>query len=138
MEGILDHLSKIPDLSVVSRTSVEQYRDNPASVLEIAQKLGVNYILEGSVLRIGDQAKISAQLIYAPEDRHLWSKQFDKNMEDIFSVLSEVTQTIANDLKATISPELLNRIESVPTTNTKAYDYYLQGKEYLNHYLELE
>jgi adenylate cyclase len=135
MEGILDHLSKIQDLSVVSRTSAEQYRDNPASILEIAQKLGVNYILEGSVLRIGDQAKITAQLIYAPEDRHLWSKQFDKSLEDIFLVLSDVTQAIANDLKATISPELLDRIESVPTTNITAYDYYLQGKEYFNHFL---
>lgn len=134
MEGILDHLSKIPDLSVVSRTSVEQYRDNPASVAEIAQKLGVNYILEGSVLRVGEQAKISAQLIYAPEDRHLWSKQFDKEVKDIFIVLSEVTQTIANDLKATISPELLDRIESVPTTSTQAYDSYLKGREYLYRY----
>jgi TolB-like protein/Tfp pilus assembly protein PilF len=136
MEGILDHLTKIPDLSVVSRTSVEQYRDNPPSVVKIANKLGVNYILEGSVLRIGDQAKITAQLIYAPEDRHLWSKQFDKNMEDIFLVLSEVSQTIANDLKATISPELLNRIETTPTTSTIAYDYYLQGKEYFNHFIQ--
>jgi TolB-like protein len=132
MEGILDHLSKIPDLSVVSRTSVEQYRDDPPSVVEIAKKLGVNYILEGSVLRIGDQAKISAQLIYAPEDRHLWSKQFDKNVEDIFVVLSEVTQAIANDLKATISPDILERIASEPTSSITAYDYYLQGKDYLN------
>jgi len=134
MEGILDHLSKIPDLSVVSRTSVEQYRKNPPSTAEIAKQLGVNYILEGSVFRVGNNSKITAQLIYAPEDRHVWSDQYERDLDDVFSVMSDVTKTIAKELKATISPELLERIESRPTKNITAYDYYLQGKEYFNNF----
>ncbi len=137
MEGILDHLAKIPELTVISRTSVEQYRENPPSIAEIARELNVNYILEGSVLRIGDRAKISAQLIYAPEDKHLWSEQFDKNIESaetIFEVLAEVTQNIGIALKATISPEVLERIEAVPTADITAYDYFLQGKEHFYNY----
>ncbi len=138
MEGILDHLAKIPELTVISRTSVEQYRENPPSMAEIARELNVNYILEGSVLRIGDRVQISAQLINALEDKHLWSDQFDKNIESaeiIFEVLAEVTQNIGRALKATISPELQERIEAVPTADLTAYDYFLQGKEhYYNYY----
>lgn len=133
MEGILDHLAKIPELTVISSTSVEQYRENPPSITEIAKELNVNYILEGSVLRIGDRAQITAQLIYAPDDKHLWSDKYDKNIinvETVFIVLSDVAQTIAGELKAKISPELQERIESIPTSDLTAYDYYLQGKEF--------
>jgi len=138
MEGILNHLAKIPELTVISRTSVEQYRENPPSMAEIARELNVNYILEGSVLRIGDRVQISAQLINAVEDKHLWSDQFDKNIETaetIFEVLAEVTQNIGRALKANISPEIQERIEAVPTSDLTAYDYFLQGKEhYYNFY----
>lgn len=134
MEGVRENLSKIPGLSVVSRTSVEQYRENPPSVTEIANQLKVNYILEGSVLRIENRSIISARLIYAPEDHNVWSDQYDKEMEDVFSVLAEVTTSIAEKLKATISPEVLKNIENEPTTDLTAYDYYLQGKEYFNNY----
>jgi TolB-like protein/class 3 adenylate cyclase len=133
MEGILNHLAKIPELTVISRTSVEQYRENPPSIVEIARELNVNYILEGSVLRIGDRVQISAQLINALEDKHLWSDQFDKNIETadiIFQVLAEVTKNIGRALKANISPEVQERIESVPTSDITAYDYFLQGKEH--------
>ena len=134
MEGVRENLSKIPGLSVVSRTSVEQYRENPPSITEIADQLKVNYILEGSVLRIGNRSIISARLIYAPEDHNVWSDQYDKEMEDVFSVLAEVTTSIAEKLKATISPEVLKNIEHEPTADLTAYDYYLQGKEYFNSY----
>ena len=135
MEGVRENLSKVPGLSVVSRTSVEQYRENSPSATEIAKELGVNYILEGSVLRLGDRSIIRARLIYAPEDQNLWSDKYDREMEDIFSVLAEVTTSIAQKLKATISPEVLKNIEYEPTTDLTAYDYYLQGKEYFNNYL---
>ena len=133
MEGILDNLAKIPELTVVSRTSGEQYRENPPSIPKIAEELNVNYILEGSVLRIGDRVRISAQLLYAPEDKHIWSQQFDKNIENaetIFEVLAEVTRNISEALKTKITPELQERIASVPTTDLRAYDYFLQGKEH--------
>jgi TolB-like protein len=133
MEGILDHLAKIPELTVISSTSVEQYRKNPPSMTEIARELNVNYILEGSVLRIGDRAQISTQLIYTPEDKYIWSDKFDKNIENvdaIFVVLADVAKNIAQELQAKISPEIKERIESLPTSDLTAYDYYLQGKEF--------
>jgi class 3 adenylate cyclase/TolB-like protein len=133
MEGILDHLAKIPDLNLVSGTSVEQYRANRPSIAKIGRELNVNYILEGSVLRIGDRTQINARLIYALEDKHLWGDQYNENIENVeilFDVLAEVTQIIAGELQARISPELLKRIESVPTSDLTAYDFYLQGNEF--------
>ncbi|WP_297693099.1 hypothetical protein [uncultured Eudoraea sp.] len=133
-EGVRDNLSRVPSLSVISRTSVEQFRENPSSVAEIAKKLGVQYILEGSVLRLEDRSIIRARLIYAPEERNMWSEEFDRELEDIFSVLAEVTAQIAQKLERTIAPEVMKNIEYVPTDDLIAYDYYLQGSEYLNNY----
>ena len=129
MEGILDHLSKIPELIVISRTSVEQYRDNPPSSKEIAQQLGVKYLVEGSVQRIGDRAVIFAQLIYAEDDKHLWSQKYNEDLTELFAVQADVTESIANKLQAIISPSVKDRIVSIPTKNILAYDYYLQGNE---------
>jgi TolB-like protein len=133
-EGVRENLSRVPSLSVISRTSVEQFRENPSSVAEIAKKLGVQYILEGSVLRLEDRSIIRARLIYAPDERNMWSEEFDRELEDIFSVLAEVTAKIAQKLERTIAPEVMKNIEYEPTDDLIAYDYYLQGKEYLNNY----
>ncbi|WP_445383249.1 hypothetical protein [Robiginitalea sp. IMCC43444] len=130
-EGVRENLSRIPGLSVISRTSVERFRENPPSVTEIAKTLGVDYILEGSVLRLEDRSIIRARLIFAPEDRHLWSEQYDRELKDIFTVLTEVTSNIANALQTTISPQLLEHIAEKPTEDLRAYDYYLQGMKYL-------
>ncbi len=131
MEGILDHLSKIPDLIVISRSSVEQFRNNRPLVSEIGDKLNVKYIVEGSVQRIDDQALIFAQLIETDSDRHLWSERYDRDLSDIFAIQAEITQAIAGELQAVIAPELRQRLEAVPTTDMVAYDYYLQANEYL-------
>lgn len=130
MEGILDHLSKIEDLTVVSRTSVEQYRDNKPSLKKIAEELGVQYLVEGSVQRINNQVVIFAQLIYAEEDKHLWSQRYKKELIDVFAVQADVTESIAEKLHAIILPEVKKRIEAIPTQNEKALDYYLKGEEY--------
>ena len=138
-EGVRENLSRIPSLSVVSRTSVERFRENPPSVAKIAEELGVQYVLEGSVLREEDRSVIRARLIFASEDRHLWSREYDRELEDIFSVMAEVTKNIAEELETTISPEVLNTIEEKPTEDLTAYDYYLQGKEFMIRYsLNLE
>ncbi len=130
MEGILDHLSKIPELKVVSRTSVEQYRENKPSLKKIAEELGVQYLVEGSVQRIEDQVVIFAQLIYAEDDEHLWSQRYDEDVTELFAVQADVTESIAEKLEMIISPMLKERIENVPTRNTLAYDFYLRGNEY--------
>ncbi len=133
-EGVRENLSRVSSLSVISRTSVEQFREDPSSIAEIAKKLGVQYILEGSVLRLEDRSIIRARLIYAPEERSIWSEEFDRELEDIFSVLAEVTAQIAEKLERTIAPEVMKNIEYEPTEDLIAYDYYLQGNEYLNNY----
>lgn len=133
-EGVRENLSRIPALSVISRTSVEQFRENPPSVKEIAKQLGVQYILEGSVLRLENRSVIRARLIAASEDHHIWSRQYDRELEDIFAVLAEVTQNIAEELETTIAPDVLETIESKPTTDLTAYDYYLQGREFMTNY----
>ena len=107
-DGVRENLSRIPTLSVVSRTSVEQFRENPPSIKEIAKELGVEYVLEGSVLRLEDRSVIRARLIFAAEDRHMWSQEYDRQLEDVFSVLSEVTRNIAEELETTISPEVIH------------------------------
>jgi TolB-like protein len=133
-EGVRENLSRIPALSVISRTSVEQFREDPPSVKEIAKELGVEYILEGSVLRLENRSVIRARLISAAEDRHIWSREYDRELEDIFAVLAEVTQNIAEELETTIAPDVLENIEDKPTDDLTAYDYYLQGREYMHQY----
>jgi TolB-like protein len=128
-EGVLDHLAKIPELTVISRTSVEQYRQNKPSLKEIAKELGVQYLVEGSVQRIDNQVVIFAQLIYAEEDKHLWSKKYQRELYDVFVVQADVAESIAEQLKALITSDVKEMIEFVPTKNLQAYDYYLKGRD---------
>jgi TolB-like protein len=139
MEAILNNLSKIEDIRVPGRTSVEQYRDAARPIPEIAAALEVSYILEGSGQRLGNRVLLTLQLIDGKNDHHLWSRQYDRvigNIEDLIDIQSEVAQLVAREINAIISPEEKARIELLPTTNLTAYDYYQQGKEeywkYLN------
>jgi len=136
MQGILDHLGKIPEFTVISRTSVEQYRNNKPLLKTIAEELGVNYIVEGSVQRIGNQAIIFTQLIYSEDDQNLWSHTYKEEIIDVFSVQANIAESIASKLKTIISPEVQERINSKPTENLTAYDYYLKGQDYKLEYLQ--
>jgi len=127
MEAILDNLCKIKDLRVPGRTSVEQYRDNLKPIPTIAKELDVNYILEGSGHRDGNNVRLFVQLLDARKDKHLWSNTYDSNIEDIFSMQSEIAQSVARELKAAITPEEKQTIEKIPTTNLEAYDLILQA-----------
>ncbi len=133
MDEILDRLFKIGDLKVISRTSCMRYRNTELSVREIARELGARAILEGSVRRVGNIVRITVQLIDARNDTHLWSETYDGDLSDlsnIFSIQSKVAQTIANELKAVISPEEKQLIEKMATENTEAYDAWLKGMFY--------
>jgi len=131
MDAILLHLSKIEDLRVITRTSVEKYRDPTQTIIEIARELKVNYILEGSFQKYGDQVRLIVQLSNAEEkEDHIWANEYNRDWSDIFSVQSEVAQTIATELHAVITPEVKERIETVPTSDLTAYDFYLKGEEY--------
>jgi len=131
MEEILDRLFKIGDLKVISRTSSMRYRNTDKSIKEIAGELGVASILEGSVRRIGNNVRITVQLIDAGTDAHLWSEIYDGDLSDlsrIFFIQSEVAQSVARELKAVLSPQEIQLIENIPTTDLIAYDNFLKGK----------
>jgi len=132
MEAILNNLQKIEDLRVISRTSVEKYRNNPKAIPEIAGELNVNYIVEGSGQKMGDQIMLNIQLIEAQMDKHLWGQQYNRQATDIFALQTEVAKNIADEIQVIITPDEVERIEKVPTENLVAYDHYLKGLDLLH------
>ena len=128
-EDIISQLSKIKNIRVIARTSVLQYKGTTKNIIQIAKELGVNNILEGSVRRIGDDVRIVGQLIDINTDDHLWSDTYDRKMNNIFEVQSDVARKIALALKTELSPEEKSRISQVPTENLEAYTLYKQGKD---------
>jgi TolB-like protein/class 3 adenylate cyclase/Flp pilus assembly protein TadD len=128
-DEILTHLAKIADLKVISRTSVMQYKGALARNLrEIGKQLGVAHMLEGSVQRAGGKVRVNAQLIDARNDAHLWAQTYDRDLADVFAIQSEIAKTIADELKAKISPIEKAAIEKPPTTDLTAYDSYLRAR----------
>jgi TolB-like protein len=135
MEEILNNLQKIRDIRVISRTSVELYRNQAKSIPEIARELGVNYIVEGSAQKYGNNFRLRAQLIMAAKETHLWGESFQQkiaDVEDIFNIQIKIAESIAKDLKAVISPEEKRLIEKIPTADLAVYDEYLKARSYLN------
>ena len=128
MDAITLHLSKIEDLRVMARTSVEQYRGTTKTSRTIGQELNVEYLLEGSFQKYGDNVKLIVQLIKAREESHKWGNEYNSKWGEIFSLQSEVAQKIASALNAVISPEEKQLIEKIPTTDLTAYDYFLKAK----------
>jgi TolB-like protein/Tfp pilus assembly protein PilF len=132
-DTILTYLAKISDLKVISRISVMQYRTEARPNLrEIGRALGVAHVLEGSVQRVGDRVRVTAQLIDARTDAHLWADSYDRDIADVFAIQSEIAQKIAQQLEARISPSEKAAIERSPTNDMAAYDLYLRAKVLLN------
>ncbi|HEV2994755.1 MAG TPA: adenylate/guanylate cyclase domain-containing protein, partial [Chthoniobacterales bacterium] len=128
-DEILTELAKIADLKVISRTSVMQYKSGVARNLrEIGKQLGVAHLLEGSVQRVGGKVRVNAQLIDARTDGHLWAENYDRPLDDVFAIQSEIAKTIANQLQAKLSPQEKAAIEKPPTTDLTAYDLYLRAQ----------
>jgi TolB-like protein/Tfp pilus assembly protein PilF len=134
MEEVLNNLQKIKDVRIISRTSVEQYRNTSLSIPKIARELGVNYIVEGSAQRYGNSFRINVQLIRAKKETYLWSRFYDQKItspNDIIRIQSAIAQSIVSELEGTITPQEKQMIEKIPTTNLTAYDFYQRGKEQL-------
>jgi len=131
-EEILTRLSKIADLKVISRTSTQQFKNAPANLSDVAQQLGVANVLEGTVQRSTDHVRVSVQLIDARNDSHLWAETFDRKLNDIFAVESEIASKVADSLQAKLSSTEKNSIAKVPTSNTEAYQLYLKGRFFWN------
>src|SRR5438445_2008781 len=129
-DEILTDLAKIADLKVISRTSVMKYKGGPERNLrEIAKALGVSHVVEGSVQRAGGRVRVSAQLIDARNDTHLWAEHYDRDVADIFAIQTEIAQRIADQLKANLSHAEKAAIAERPTTDLMAYAYYTKVKE---------
>ena len=126
-DDILTQLAKIGDLKVIARTSVLQYKNTDMRISDIGKELDVNAILEGTVRRSGDRIRISAQLIDAETEGHIWAETYDREYEDIFAIQSDVAQKIAAALHATLTPEEKRSINKKPTKNLEAYNLYLKG-----------
>jgi TolB-like protein/Flp pilus assembly protein TadD len=132
-EDILTNLGNIRDLRVISRTSVEQYRETTKTIRQIGAELGVIYILEGSVQRAGNKVHVTGQLIDARSDAHLWAKAYDKDLSDIFVIQAELAKAIAAELQSALSPQEKKLIERRPTTNIAAYELVLKSREWSHH-----
>ncbi|HEX3443853.1 MAG TPA: tetratricopeptide repeat protein [Chthoniobacterales bacterium] len=131
-DEILNNLAKIAQLTVISRTSVMQYRaDEKRDLRQIASALGAANVLEGTVRRNGNRVRVSIELIDARQDKTTWADSFDRDLTDIFAIQSEVAQTVATKLAANLSSEEKRNIENKPTENLEAYDLYLRAKELL-------
>src|SRR5437879_4099195 len=126
-DEILARLSKIADLKVISRTSTLQYQSKPGNLSEIGKQLGVAHLLEGSVQKVGDQVRVSVQLINAQNDSHVWANTYDRKLTDIFVVESEIAKSIADSLRATLTGGEEQALAVKPTNNPEAYDAYLRG-----------
>jgi len=129
-EDVIAQLSKIRSLKVISRTSVMMFKKREQSLREIGALLSAATLLEGSVRRVGDRVRIVAQLIDAETDQHLWAETYDRQLDDIFAIQSDVALQIATALKAELSPDEQTRIHRGPTRDLQAYQLYLQGRHW--------
>jgi serine/threonine protein kinase/Flp pilus assembly protein TadD len=128
-EEIINALTKIQTLDVVSRGSAFGFKQRTEDVGEIGRKLNVRTVLEGSVRKAGKRLRISAQLIDVATRNYLWSERYDREMEDVFEIQDEISTNIVNALKLVLTPNEEAAIKKVPTQSVRAYEYYLRGRQ---------
>ena len=129
-EQLITNLTKIHDLKVIARTSVMLYKNSLKNIQQISQELGVSYILEGSVRKSGDKLRVTAQLIKAADGFHLWANDYDRELDDVFTIQDDVSQSIANTLEVTLSEQTSQTIQSSYPKNVLAYDYYMKARHF--------
>jgi TolB-like protein/Tfp pilus assembly protein PilF len=133
-EDIITELSRCRSLFVIARNSTFQYRDKAVDIRRVARELGVGYVVEGSVRRMGERIRITAQLIDAAQGNHLWSERYDREIRDVFAVQDEVTRTIVATLIGRVEEAELGASRRRPTASMEAYDSLLRGIEHLRGY----
>lgn len=131
-EEIINALTKVRGLRVVARTSSFAFKNRDADIREIGKKLNVASVLEGSVRKAGSKLRISVQLIGVSDGYHIWSDRFDREMEDIFAIQDEIAANVVRRLSVLLSEDERRGLVRVPTSDVKAYDYYLRGQQYLH------
>ena len=131
-EDIITDLSKVSELSVLSRNAVFQHKGKAVNLEEMARQLGVAYLIDGSVRKAGSRVRITAQLIEGASGGHIWADRYDRNFTDIFALQDEITRTIVEQLKVKLLPRERQAIAQAPTTSVEAYTYYLRGREHFH------
>ncbi len=127
-EALITTLSKIEALKVISRTSAMRYKGSDKPLPEIARELGVDAVVEGSVLRAGDQVRIAVQLIYAATDENLWAESYQRDLTDVLALQNDVARAITNEIKLELTPDERMRLDSVQTVNPESHQAYLKGR----------
>jgi adenylate cyclase len=133
-EDIITEISRFRELRVIARNSSFAFRGQNLAVAEIARKLGVQFVVEGSVRKAGNRLRITAQLIEASTDRHVWAERYDRNIEDIFSTQDEIARTVAAIAAGHVTTAAAARSRTRPTESLSAYDLILQARAMLNRY----
>jgi len=131
-EDIITDLSKVSGLLVIARNTAFTYKGKPVKVQQVAQELGVPFILEGSVRKAGARVRVTAQLISSDNGAHVWADRYDRELTDIFAIQDEITHAIVEQLKVKLLPQEKKDIGKAPTANVEAYTYYLRGREFLH------
>ncbi len=133
-EDLITDLSKVNNLFVIARNSSFTYKDRAVNVQDVGREMGVKYVLEGSVRKAGGRVRVTAQLVDAVTGGHIWADRYDRDLQDIFALQDEVTQTIVTNLALKIGRSEQQRLQARDTDNILAYDYYLRGMEYYNRF----
>ncbi len=128
-EELITSLSGVRQLTVIARTSVMKYKGSTKGASEVGKELSVGTLLEGSVRKAGSRVRITAQLIDTSTEGHLWARNYDRQLEDVFAIQSEIAEMVAEELRIRLVDNERRAIEKKPTENTEAYTYYLRGRE---------
>lgn len=131
-EELISTLSKIERVEVISRTSVMQFKKNPKPIREVSKELDAGTVLEGSVRKAGSMLRVTVQMIDAARDRHVWANSYDRELQDVFAIQSDIAKHVAQELSVRILPSEEAKMERGPTANPEAYTLYLKGRYYLN------
>jgi adenylate cyclase len=130
-EDIITDLSKVSGLFVVARNTAFTYKGKSLEVQEVAKRLGVNFILEGSVRKAGLRVRVTGQLINGKDGGHVWADRYDRDLTDIFAIQDEITHAIVEQLRVKLLPQEKKNIAQTPTDNVEAYTYYLRGRQFM-------
>ena len=131
-EDIITDLSKVSGLFVIGRNTSFTFKGKAVDIPEVAAKLGVKFIVEGSVRKAGQRVRVTGQLIDGATGGHVWADRFDRDLTDIFAIQDEITQTIVEQLKIKLLPKEKKAIAQAPTANVEAYTYYLKGRQFFH------
>jgi len=129
-EELITALSGLRELTVIARTSIMQYKNSPKRIADVARELKTGTVIEGSVRKAANKLRITVQMIDAATEGHLWAKNYDRQMDDIFAIQSEIAEKVADALKVKLIDTTKRRLERRPTENTEAYTLYLKGRYY--------